>query len=56
MKLQKKIEREKPMKLLLQGENTDEGAGTRALLYAPNKFVPTTRSHEVRPAPEPEKS
>ena len=52
LKLQKKIEREKPIRLLLSGDNVDEGAGTRTLFYAPNKFVPTTRSHEVRPPGE----
>ena len=49
MKLQKKIERERPLELLLKGDNTDEGLGTRALKFAPNRAVPTTRSHEVLP-------
>jgi NADH-quinone oxidoreductase subunit B len=49
LKLQKKIERERPIQLLLAGENTDEGAGTRRSFYAPNKAIPTTRSHEVLP-------
>jgi NADH-quinone oxidoreductase subunit B len=52
LKLQKKIERERPVELLLGGDNTDEGAGTRTSTYAPNKAVATTRSHEVLPADE----
>ena len=48
LKLQKKIEREQPVKLLLSGDNLDEGAGTRRSFYAPNQAVSTTRSHEVR--------
>ncbi|MFN0009922.1 MAG: NADH-quinone oxidoreductase subunit B [Planctomycetota bacterium] len=56
LKLQKKIEREKPIKLLLSGDNTEEGAGTRVAFYAPNKSVSTTRSHEVRPADERKKT
>jgi len=47
LKLQKKIEREQPVKLLLSGDNLDEGAGTQRSTYAPNKYVPTTRSHEI---------
>ena len=58
IKLQRKIAREKPVELLLQGENEDEGAGTARFTYAPNKAIPTTRSHEVlasdaEPAREP---
>ena len=49
IKLQKKIERERPVELLLDGENTDEGAGTQRFEYPPNHAVPTTRSHEVLP-------
>ena len=56
LKLQKKIEREQPVKLLLSGDNLDEGAGTRRSFYAPNKFVPTTRSHEVLSPGEREKT
>ena len=52
LKLQKKIERERPVELLLGGDNPDEGAGTRTSTYAPNKAVATTRSHEVLPADE----
>ena len=52
IKLQRKIERERPIKLLFQGDNTDEGPGTQAFVYAPNQAVPTTRSHEVLPAGE----
>ena len=47
LKLQKRIERERPVELLLTGDNRDEGAGTRRSFYAPNKAVPTTRSHEL---------
>jgi NADH-quinone oxidoreductase subunit B len=58
IKLQRKIAREKPVELLLQGENEDEGSGTARFAYAPNKAIPTTRSHEVlpsdaKPVPEP---
>jgi NADH-quinone oxidoreductase subunit B len=49
LKLQKKIERERPVELLLQGANTDEGIGTRRFDRAPNRGVPTTRSHEFLP-------
>jgi len=52
IKLQKKIERERPVKLLLAGDNTDEGVGSRRFLYPPNRAVPTTRSHEVLPPGE----
>jgi NADH-quinone oxidoreductase subunit B len=47
IKLQKKIERERPTSLLASGVNTDEGAGTRRFFRAPNRSIPTTRSHEV---------
>jgi NADH-quinone oxidoreductase subunit B len=50
IKLQRKIAREKPVELLLQGENDDEGKGTARFDYAPNKAIPTTRSHEVLPS------
>ena len=56
LKLQKKIEREQPVKLLLSGDNLDEGAGTHRSFYAPNKAVSTTRSHEVRPPGQREKT
>ena len=56
LKLQKKIERERPVELLLRGDNTDEGLGTKTFGYAPNQAVPTTRSHEVLPAPRPERT
>jgi len=49
IKLQKKIARERPVELLLSGDNDDEGAGTRRFSYPPNHAVPTTRSHEVLP-------
>ena len=47
IKLQKKIARERPVELLLQGENEDEGAGTKRFSFAPNRAIATTRSHEV---------
>jgi coenzyme F420-reducing hydrogenase gamma subunit len=47
IKLQKKIERERPTRLLFSGDNTDEGIGSRRFFRAPNHSVPTTRSHEV---------
>jgi len=53
IKLQKKIVRERPVELLVEGENTDEGTGTRTAYYPPNRAVPTTRSHEVLPAAAP---
>jgi NADH-quinone oxidoreductase subunit B len=53
LKLQKKIERERPVELLLRGDNEDEGAGTKRFGYAPNQAVPTTRSHEVLPPQAP---
>jgi NADH-quinone oxidoreductase subunit B len=50
MKLQKKIERERPFELLLGGDVVDEyDSGTKRFLRAPNHGVPTTRSHEVLP-------
>ncbi len=50
IKLQKKIARERPVELLLQGDNEDEGAGTKRFDFAPNRAIPTTRSHEVLPS------
>ncbi len=47
LKLQKKIEREKPLGLLLSGDNFDEGPGSQRFRRAPNHGVPTTRSHEL---------
>jgi len=48
MKLQKKIERESPIKTLLSGTAIGEyDEGTKRFLRAPNHAVPTTRSHEV---------
>jgi NADH-quinone oxidoreductase subunit B len=52
IKLQQKIARERPVKLLLSGDNTDEGEGSRRFFYPPNRAVPTTRSHEVLPPGE----
>ena len=50
LKLQKKIEREKPFELLLEGDVVGEyDSGTKRFLRAPNHGVPTTRSHEVLP-------
>jgi NADH-quinone oxidoreductase subunit B len=53
LKLQKKIARERPVELLLGGDNTDEGAGTETFDYPPNQAVATTRSHEVVPSDDP---
>jgi coenzyme F420-reducing hydrogenase gamma subunit len=50
IKLQRKIAREKPVELLLQGDNEDEGAGSARFTFAPNRAIPTTRSHEVLPS------
>jgi hypothetical protein len=49
LKLQRKIERESPVRGLLAGpaEGGDEGSAT--FFRAPNKYVPTTRSHELVP-------
>jgi NADH-quinone oxidoreductase subunit B len=48
MKLQKKIEREKPIELLLQGTAVGEyDQGTKRFLRAPNHGIPTTRSGEM---------
>ena len=52
IKLQKKIERERPVQLLLRGANQDEGPGTGAFDYPPNRAIPTTRSHDVLPPGE----
>ncbi len=50
LKLQKKIERERPFELLLGGDVVDEyDSGTKRFLRAPNHGVPTTSSHEVLP-------
>ena len=48
LKLQKKIERERPIKNLLKGTIVGEyDEGTKRFVRAPNQAVPTTRSHEV---------
>jgi NADH-quinone oxidoreductase subunit B len=53
IKLQKKIERESPIKNLLSGEAVGQyDEGTKRFLRAPNHAVPTTRSHEVLPPGE----
>jgi NADH-quinone oxidoreductase subunit B len=46
LKLQKKIERERPFAELFKGANYDEGHGSERFVRAPNQGVPTTRSHE----------
>jgi NADH-quinone oxidoreductase subunit B len=47
MKLQRKIERERPFQLLLAGDAEGEyDQGTKRFLRAPNQAVPTTRSGE----------
>ena len=48
MKLQKQIERERPIKNLMGGTVVGEyDEGTKRFVRAPNQAVPTTRSHEV---------
>lgn len=48
IKLQKKIERESPIKNLIAGTVVGEyDEGTKRFLRAPNQAVPTTSSHEV---------
>ena len=48
LKLQKKIERERPIKNLMKGTIVGEyDEGTKRFVRAPNQAVPTTRSHEV---------
>ncbi len=50
MKLQKKIERERPVHLLFKGPAVGGDEGTATFFRAPNQSVPTTRSHEVLPS------
>jgi NADH-quinone oxidoreductase subunit B len=50
IKLQKKIEREQPLKARLSGDNLDQGFGSSTFVRAPNSANPTTRSHDVLPA------
>ena len=52
MKLQKKIERERPTRSLLAGDAVGGDEGTALFFRAPNHAVPTTRSHEVMPPGE----
>ncbi|MDZ4772771.1 MAG: NADH-quinone oxidoreductase subunit B family protein [Planctomycetota bacterium] len=48
MKLQKKIERETPIKNLMKGTIVGEyDEGTKRFVRAPNQYNPTTSSHEV---------
>ena len=47
LKLQKKIERERPFAELFSGDNLDEGKGSERFVRAPNQGIPTTRSHEL---------
>ena len=47
MKLQKKIEREQPLKARLSGDNKDHGLGSSTFVRAPNNTVPTRGSHAV---------
>lgn len=51
IKLQKKIERERPVHLLLRDDQVDVG-GTRPFSFAPNKANPTAGSHAVLPPGE----
>jgi NADH-quinone oxidoreductase subunit B len=50
IKLQKKIEREQPLRARLSGDNLDQGLGSSTFVRAPNAAIPTTRSHDVLPA------
>ncbi len=52
IKLQKKIEREQPLRARLSGANLDHGLGTSRFVRAPNFEVPTRGSHAVLPAGE----
>jgi hypothetical protein len=52
IKLQKKIERESPGRLIGKRAALPDDSGTQAFLRAPNKAVPTTRSHEFIPPGE----
>ena len=47
LKLQKKIERERPFAQLFSGDNFDEGGGSKRFVRAPNQGIMTTRSHEI---------
>jgi len=47
MKLQKKIEREQPLRLRLSGANLDHGLGSNTFVRAPNTAVATHGSHDV---------
>jgi NADH-quinone oxidoreductase subunit B len=48
VKLQRKIERERPIKTLMSGPAIGEyDEGTKRFVRTPNQAVPTTRSHEV---------
>jgi NADH-quinone oxidoreductase subunit B len=47
MKLQKKIEREQPLKARLSGSNMDHGLGSNTFVRAPNNVVQTRGSHAV---------
>jgi NADH-quinone oxidoreductase subunit B len=52
LKLQKKIEREHPLRARLSGDNLDHGLGTARFTRAPNFNVPTRGSHDLLPAGE----
>ncbi|MBI5363617.1 MAG: NADH-quinone oxidoreductase subunit B [Planctomycetes bacterium] len=52
IKLQRKIEREQPLKARLSGANLDHGIGSKAFVRAPNHSVPTRGSHAVLPPGE----
>ena len=49
LKLQRKIERERPVRDLVRGPAVGGDEGTATFFRAPNKAVPTTRSHEMVP-------
>src|SRR5499433_2657200 len=50
LKLQKKIERERPVRRLMGRDGAGpRDSGTERFFYPPNRAVPTTRSHELLP-------
>jgi NADH-quinone oxidoreductase subunit B len=53
-KLQKRIERERPLQARLSGVNRDHGLGSNTFVRSPNQSVPTRRSHDVLAPTQPE--
>lgn len=52
LKLQKKIERERPFQSIFADGDAPHDGGTGQFVRAPNQAVPTTRSHEMLPPGE----